>query len=187
MNMFGLTSVQCLSLQMPLHALNVYSLAKEWQTRGMHDHVCAECLTAQMLLHLSDLSNLAKEWSTHVKWSHAILAEFYSQVRKASCSLIVSRLLFLGKNQHTPQQIDHHRPSKNIVSAFGSALPHACTQCSSGCAVLAHSSTRRHTHAHAHLACANLCTCAQVRLRQHFCMCRCAHACSQAFSSLVLV
>ena len=33
-----------------------------------------------MLLHTADLSNPCKEWRIHVQWTHAILAEFFSQV-----------------------------------------------------------------------------------------------------------
>ena len=34
----------------------------------------------QVLLHTADLSNPCKEWPIHVQWTHAILAEFFSQV-----------------------------------------------------------------------------------------------------------
>ena len=34
----------------------------------------------QVLLHTADLSNPCKEWRIHVQWTHAILAEFFSQV-----------------------------------------------------------------------------------------------------------
>mmetsp|Transcript_69474 Transcript_69474/g.165671 ORF Transcript_69474/g.165671 Transcript_69474/m.165671 type:complete len:381 (+) Transcript_69474:99-1241(+) len=33
----------------------------------------------QVLLHTADLSNPCKEWNIHVQWTHAILAEFFSQ------------------------------------------------------------------------------------------------------------
>jgi hypothetical protein len=32
------------------------------------------------LMHIGDLANPAKKWQTHVKWSHAVIWEFYSQV-----------------------------------------------------------------------------------------------------------
>jgi len=33
----------------------------------------------QLLVHSADLSNLCKRWEIHIQWSHAILAEFFSQ------------------------------------------------------------------------------------------------------------
>ena len=43
--------------------------------------------TLQLLVHSADLSNLCKRWEIHIQWSHAILAEFFSQVHfERTCS-----------------------------------------------------------------------------------------------------
>jgi hypothetical protein len=36
-------------------------------------------LALQALLHAADLSNPCKKWEIHVQWTHAIVAEFFSQ------------------------------------------------------------------------------------------------------------
>mmetsp|Transcript_78581 Transcript_78581/g.127479 ORF Transcript_78581/g.127479 Transcript_78581/m.127479 type:complete len:400 (-) Transcript_78581:50-1249(-) len=36
-------------------------------------------LTLQTLLHAADLSNPCKKWEIHIQWTHAIVAEFFSQ------------------------------------------------------------------------------------------------------------
>ncbi|EKX38106.1 hypothetical protein GUITHDRAFT_77478 [Guillardia theta CCMP2712] len=67
--------------------------------------------TLQTLLHAADLSNPCKPWNIHVQWTHAILAEFFSQGdleremglevipmldRNASCGRTAQKNFFIG-------------------------------------------------------------------------------------------
>jgi hypothetical protein len=72
---------QVLLTDMTLHGGIVARLQERLDAGKTFDLCNAEdrSFILQVFLHTADLSNPCKEWCIHVQWTHAILAEFFSQ------------------------------------------------------------------------------------------------------------
>jgi len=79
--LFDMFRLLVLGTDMSEHAKMVSSLEAVVATGKPLDLTTIEhrVLAIQTLIHTADLSNPAKAWHIHIQWTHAIVAEFFSQ------------------------------------------------------------------------------------------------------------